>query len=211
MRWIVGLVATLFGLIVLTVLVLFAMGLRPGAGHMETTIDIDRPAAEVFAWLSEPEKMKQWVGWLAAVERADPGPLRVGSKETWVMDDPSIKERMRIPAEVIALEENRLLRVRITYPQAFEGTAEYRLEELDGGVTRLHGAADFRYTGFLPRLMEPLITPQAQKKQDADLARLKQRIEMSGGGVGQAQPSSLGRPSASTFGRSCANTRPIVA
>ncbi len=52
----------------------------------------------------------------------------------------------------------------------------YELAE-QNGRTRLTLSAQSEYTGFLPRLFEPLITPAAQKKLEGDLARLKSLVE----------------------------------
>ena len=184
MRWILGLVTLLIVLLVVAFLALLGLSFRPDAGRVEASVDIDRPAPVVYPWVTEPEKLKQWVGWLAAVESEDPGPRQVGSRETWVMDDPDRKRRMRIAAEVTALEANRLVRVHVQVPGAFEGDSEYRLEELEGGRTRLHSLGQFRYTSPVFRFMEPLITPQAKKKLSGDFTRLKQLVETSNGGAG---------------------------
>ena len=41
----------------------------------------------------------------------------------------------------------------------------------------MESTGEYRYTMWMAKLMEPLITPSAQKKEDADLARLKTLVE----------------------------------
>ena len=58
----------------------------------------------------------------------------------------------------------------------FYEKSEYLLSEKDG-KTHLSLAGRNEYYGFLPRLMEPLITWEAQKKLQVDLLRLKGLVE----------------------------------
>ena len=61
-------------------------------------------------------------------------------------------------------------------PLGFTGTVDYTLEDLSGR-TRLTMVGRFRYTHWFYNLLEPLVTPQAQAKEDADLATLKRLAE----------------------------------
>src|SRR6185295_11965917 len=61
MKWVLRIVGALVGLAVLAVLVLFALSKRPDAGKGEVSIEIAQPPAVVWAWITEPEKLKQWV------------------------------------------------------------------------------------------------------------------------------------------------------
>jgi hypothetical protein len=66
--------------------------------------------------------------------------------------------------------------VYLTSEIGFDGTSTWKLTDL-GGRTRFESEGSFRYHSAMFRLMEPLITPQAQKKQELDFAKLKSLIE----------------------------------
>ena len=176
MKILLYLVAGIVGLIVAAVLVLFLMGFRKGAGALATSIEIDRPPETVWPWLTEGDKQKQWVSWLVEVRDENPGVTGVGKKFTWVMDDPNMKQRVEIHGELIAEEPLRLSSVRLHSKLGFEGIATWKLTDL-GGRTRFESEGSFRYDKWIYRLLEPMITPQAKKKQLADFATLKRLIE----------------------------------
>ena len=166
----------LFLFVVIPMPVLVAMHFRPHAGRLVATVEIDRPRQQVWSWLSEPRKVTRWVGWLTAVE-ADPStPAEgVGHRETWVMGDPHAAKPMRIPAEFTAWDPPHAMSGRIVYPQAFDGEFTYTLDDL-GNRTRVTQVSDWHYSGF-GWLMEPLVTPEAQKKMMQDIGRMKALVE----------------------------------
>jgi uncharacterized protein YndB with AHSA1/START domain len=180
MKWVLRIVGALVGLAVLAVLILFALSKRPDAGKGEVSIEIAQPPTVVWAWITEPEKLKQWVGWLAAVESDTTTAMGVGHREVWVMDDPNAKEPMRLPAVVTAEDAPHSGSAHIEVPGSFEGEVSYVLTDLGGGRTRLTQKADFRYTNPVFALLEPLVTPEANKKMATDLARLKAKAEAAG-------------------------------
>ncbi|MEP7027700.1 MAG: SRPBCC family protein [Candidatus Eisenbacteria bacterium] len=103
--------------------------------------------------------------------------MGVGHREVWVMNDPKEKEPMRIQAVVTAEEAPRTGAAHLEVPGMFTGDVRYTLTDLGNGRTRLNQKSSFHYLNPLFALMEPLITPEANKKQDADFARLKAMAE----------------------------------
>lgn len=179
MKILLYLVAGIVGLVVAAVLVLMLMSFRKGAGTMTTAIEIDRPPEAVWPWLTQADKQKQWVSWLVDVRDLTPEITGIGKRYAWVMDDPNMKERVEIVGESLGEEYLRYLKVRLTSEIGFEGTSTWTLTDL-GGRTRFESVGSFRYDKWLYRLMEPLITPQAVKKQELDFAKLKSLIEADG-------------------------------
>jgi uncharacterized protein YndB with AHSA1/START domain len=176
MKWLAWAVGGLLGVVLLAVGVLFVLGRRADAGRIQTSVDVNRSPAEVWAWITEPEKEKAWVSWLVDVRRE--GPLQVGSRQTWVMEDRhNGSERMEIVAVSTAVEPGRRLSVQLLAPGVFTGDAVYTLADLGNGRTRLSNDSRYRYDMAFARLMEPLITPSAKKKFAEDLARLKTLAE----------------------------------
>ena len=171
---------TVAGLLVLAVVVLLAMGQRAAEGRNDHTVEIAAPPEVVWRYLEEPEKLKLWVAWLHEVRREPPGPDGVVRREVWVMDDPNTQGRMELAAELVEVTPPRLVHVKVGVPGSFDGWIRYELSALDGGRTRLAYTSHFAYGPWLFRLLEPLVTPQAQKKLVADLAKLKAVAEGAG-------------------------------
>ena len=166
----------LVGLIGTCVIVLLAMGGWRGTTHLKGEVVIAKPPADVYAWVSEADRVKQWVSWLVEVRTLTPGIDGPGRKELWVMDDPTMGERLEITGEVVAADAPAMRRVKMSMPQGFDGVVSYDLTALDGG-TRLSYTSDYEYASWLARLMSPIVTYQAQQKMAADLATLKRLAE----------------------------------
>jgi uncharacterized protein YndB with AHSA1/START domain len=176
MKWILRAVLGLAGLVLLAVVVMLIIGRRRDAGRLRYGIDIERTAPQVFRWVSEPEKLTQWVGWLVEV-RALPGTDGVGGRRVFVMDDPNMKQKIEIEVETVASEPPHLLAVRIHSKMGFTGETEYRLSETSPGKTRLEYVSQFRFHHWFARLMEPIVSSHARGKLVQDLERLKSRAE----------------------------------
>ena len=86
---------------------------------------------------------------------------------------------VHIDGKRTAFQPPREFGAHIASEGMFEGDISYRLKEAGENKTALEYDFRYRYETFFARLMEPLITPQAQKKLDGDLARLKQLAEQS--------------------------------
>jgi carbon monoxide dehydrogenase subunit G len=164
------------GLIVLCVVVLLALGGWRGTTHLESDVVIARPPSHVYAWISEPDRVKQWVSWLADVRTVTPELSGVGRKEVWLMDDPTMGERLEISGEVVAADVPRLRQSKMTMAGGFDGVLTYKLTDL-GGSTRLEFISDYEYASWVARLMSPIVTYQAQQKMTSDVATLKRLAE----------------------------------
>jgi uncharacterized protein YndB with AHSA1/START domain len=172
--WIVG---GLVGLVVLAVCALFLASRLPGAADTHVAIDIARPPEVVWAWITEPAHVKQWVGSLVDVRQDSTGIETVGARETWIMDDPGTKRRMEIPAVVTACDKPRSISVHIDATgMMFTGDLTYALTATVGG-THLGQDGQWHYSDAVTRFLVPLITPAANKKGQDDFARLKELIE----------------------------------
>jgi carbon monoxide dehydrogenase subunit G len=178
MKWLVyGLVA-IVGVVVLAVLVLLLLGGARGESRLQATIEIARPAAVVFDWITQPSRVQSWVGWLVEIQSLTPGEPRVGSREIWVMEDRNNNnQRMEIESEIIDLGDDRLLSARLNAQGGFQGTVTYGLEPMGPHRTKLQYFADYKYEHWLAKLLGPVIARSAQQKLQEDLARLKQLAE----------------------------------
>src|ERR687892_1906369 len=102
---------------------------------VEESIVIDRPAEDVFAFVTTPENDRLWSS--TAVERVREGdePIRVGSRIRAV--DKFLGRRVESTLHVTEHDPSRRSMVRIEGP--FKATGSYVLEPLEGR-TRFPGA-----------------------------------------------------------------------
>ena len=178
MKWLLYILAGVVGLVLLAVVVLLIIGGGRGEAQLVTSVEIARPASIVFKWITEPPRVKSWVGWLVDIQSLTPGKEGVGAREVWVMEDRNNNnQRMDIQSEVTRYEADRLVQARLTVPQGFNGMVTYEIEPLDANRSKLTYRADFKYEHWLAKLMEPVITRSAKQKLEEDLARLKQKAE----------------------------------
>lgn len=175
---IIRIAGTLLALLVVCVLGLWIASNRRDAGRMRGSIDIERSPEEVFAWMVEPGKLTQWVGWLSEVRPDSTSPREgIGHKETWVMDDPRMKQKMLVPGTITLWEPPNQMGVHVEAPGMFDGDVFYKLTDLGSGRTRVEQDARFHYLDRFAALMEPMVTPDAMRKMVDDMHRLKLKIE----------------------------------
>jgi uncharacterized protein YndB with AHSA1/START domain len=178
MKWVWRTLGTIIALVVLCVAGLWLAGMRPGHGYGSGSVEINRPAAQVWRYLTDDELLKKWISGLTEIRHISPGVTGPGEK---------LRLAERYGSETVEME---MTMGRVEAPHLMEFTleglgdpsngfteqAKYTLEEKDG-KTRVTLSAQTEYHGFLIRLLEPLITPQADKKLAEDLARLKALVE----------------------------------
>ena len=188
MRKRVGIVlVALCALLAVAVAGLFLASRRRDAGVNEVTVEITRPPAQVFRWLTERDRARKWIGGLEQVEPLTEGPLRVGLKERAVVVLGS--ERMTLEMEVVGFEEGRRIRYQVTgldRPSiGFTEIVDLSVEPSETGA-RFRAFGRMRYHRRLLRLFEPLMTRRAQRKFQEDVRRLKSLVE--------AEPAEDGAP-----------------
>lgn len=156
---------------------LWLYGMRSEAGHTGAAIEVSRPAAAVWPYVSRPELLKKWIAGLEDVSPAN-APLVKGTRTT-VMSRGRPEETPFSMEQVLTLvDAPKRLGFTLTAVQqgmGFEQKVEYRLEERTSG-TRVSVVSQSGYTGFV-KLLEPFITSQAQDKLENDLRRLKSVVE----------------------------------
>jgi uncharacterized protein YndB with AHSA1/START domain len=142
---------------------------------MQFTIhtDIDRPVGDVFAYVTDPEKLPTWQTNTVSVRQEGDGPLEVGTRLHEVHRGPRGKELASV-VEVAELERDRVFALRM-----LEGPlpihAHIALEPRDEG-TRMAFTAHGGASGAL-RLAEPLLKVAVKRQMAAHCAALKQVME----------------------------------
>ena len=177
-KWLVRILIAIALLPVAATAVLWVAGERANHGLNAAEVEINRPAAQVFRYLTDDELVKKWVGGLTEIKPVEIYPGHVGDKlrMTVVLGD----EKTEMEMQVTSFEENRHIGFTITSlpgaSAAFYEKSEYILNEKEGR-THLSLSGRSQYYGLLTRLMEPVITWEAQKKLREDLQRLKGLVE----------------------------------
>ncbi len=173
MPWVRRILFAFFCAVALGALTMFLMGFRANAGRNSLAIEINRPAAQVFPWLIEPDKLKQWVTGLAEMKQLTPGPIQVGTKAR----DTIVEGNQKATADLTftSFEQNRMIGVHLE-TDAFSNDVRYELAEHDG-KTRLTSTSVAKYKIWLAKLMEPVITPSVQQSLQDDMGKLKKLVE----------------------------------
>jgi uncharacterized protein YndB with AHSA1/START domain len=152
-------------------------GRRTLTAELTASVEVDRPRAEVFGWLSDRGKLTRWASSVVEIRAETPGPRTVGSRELWVFGDPKQSARVEIPGEVTELEENRRISSRIALAGAFESTTTFTLTDLAGGRTRVEDVVRFNYYPWTAKQVQQRMARYGEKEMQADLGRLKALVE----------------------------------
>jgi carbon monoxide dehydrogenase subunit G len=173
MDWAKRIVLTFVAIVLLVAIILLLIGQRPGAARNYAVIEINRPASQVFPWLIEPGKMKQWISGLTEATQLTPGPVAVGTKfrDVMVLDD----QKTVMKAEITAFEPDKTITLNLD-SDGFTDQIRYNLTE-QNGKTRLEYSGLANYKILFAKLMEPVITPAVQKKLEEDIVKLKTQVE----------------------------------
>ena len=138
------------------------------------SVDILRPAEEVFAFLSEPNNTLQWETGVVLMELTTEGPMGVGSKGRRVekqmgTDEGTWEITEHVPNESLSMtfESGR-----------FAGSGGYKLEPTDGG-TRLNYWFIANPRKLLFKILIPLMMPMFRRQIRKDYAKLKAILESS--------------------------------
>ena len=139
---------------------------------LETTVEITRPVAEVFAFVADQTNAPQWQNGLHEVRRLTEGPIGAGSQHVFVrrFAGREIASRNRF----VAFEEGHYVRFEI--PEGWlTGQAEYVTEPSPSG-TVLTSRMQFHAHGFAA-LLEPLLSRVLARDSRRDEERLKRLLE----------------------------------
>ncbi|MBK8025330.1 MAG: SRPBCC family protein [Chloroflexi bacterium] len=139
-------------------------------------IVIDRSPSEVFTWLDDPQKARQWVPGLVDIQPITPGGSRAGAKARHVYRENG--RTFETEEEMLIYEPNRHIKIR-GRAAGFEMTAEYQLSPTGAG-TLLRFESTLRFNNPVMRLLTPLLTRGADQRTVQDLQRLKALVEAGG-------------------------------
>lgn len=136
-------------------------------------IEIGRSPAEVFAALSDVERLPEWQASVIGVTRTTPGALQLGSEftQTWK----TMGRRRQVASRVVAYTPDELI--------AFAGDAGFldyycgfELSATASGHTTLVSRAEFRPHG-LWRALQPVLRGELERELGSELAAFQRLVE----------------------------------
>jgi uncharacterized protein YndB with AHSA1/START domain len=149
----------------------------------ENSITINRPPAEVFAYVSDPMKFHEWRPMVLEVLGFEP-PIRSGSTYTLAEN---LMGRKEYGQRVTTYEPDRLLVVETT-SGSVRPVQRYTFEPTSDGGTRHSVRLDVTTSGIM-RLFEPLMRGRIRKTMVTYSENLKRNLEgRSREGEAAAQP-----------------------
>ena len=140
-----------------------------------TSIEIDRPAPEVFAYVTDPSHFSEWQNGVVDGHRYADGPASVGDK---CVNTRQIGfARRSVASEITSIEPPRTWSVRgVDGP--VRAAVDVNVDPLeDGNRSKVTITIDFTGHGIGKIVVPLVIRPQAAKEMTTNMQRLKQRLE----------------------------------
>jgi carbon monoxide dehydrogenase subunit G len=135
----------------------------------ESSVTVSRSPDAVFPWLLEEDKVRRWQSGIERYDRADSGPLVVGSR---IHEDLTVSgHSLRLELEVVVLEPPGRADLRFE-GSGFRAVNRYTVAPAPSGST-VTWAMEGDATSFKARLIVPMVQSKLQAKLDGDLARLR--------------------------------------
>jgi uncharacterized protein YndB with AHSA1/START domain len=143
-----------------------------------TSAEIDRPAAEVFAYATDPTRFSEWQKGVVDGQMDDPG----NGSQTPSVGAKCVTTR-RIgganrpsTSELVHIDPPRTWRVRgIDGP--IRATVDVLVEPVTDSRSRLTISVDFTGYGIGKILVPLMVRPEARKEMPDNMTALKQRME----------------------------------
>jgi uncharacterized protein YndB with AHSA1/START domain len=144
--------------------------------RIELPVDVARPVQDVFAYVTDLDRLREWQPNVLSVTKETEGPLRQGTRLREVRRGPFGRKVAAI-VEVSAYEQNRRFDLEIVSgPLPIDGSHEFH--ETDAG-TRIEFVARGQPGGRL-RLAEPLLARVLKRQFSGYYERLKALLESRG-------------------------------
>ena len=141
--------------------------------HVELSVTIDRPVADVYRVLSTPELTPRWSASAIEEHITTPGPLAVGSRRRATVRAVGRRTNEN-ELEVTEIEPERRLAVR-SVEATVPFTSAWTFTPVDGG-TRVDWTWDFATSGWW-RLVDRIFGSLFTRAFRADLLRLKSMMD----------------------------------
>jgi carbon monoxide dehydrogenase subunit G len=140
----------------------------------ERSIFIARPTAEVFAYMDDIEREREWQPQLLEAEQTPPGPTAIGTHKQYVSE--FMGKRLRNTYVVCVYVPNQRVVCETTKDSVLAATSDVRWHDEEGG-TRLTMTLEGSPSGSLRFLPAAMLERALAKEVNGALDRLKERLE----------------------------------
>lgn len=170
----------LIGLGIIALIVAVLGVLMPTQQHVERETVINRPRAEVFAYLDVPKNQEAWSPWLRVdpkIQMSYSGPERgVGARSAWDGN----KDAGKGVSEVKAVTANERIDIELRFEEPMEGVsmAYFITEDAGGGQTKVRWGFDSEMK-FPCNILGVFMQGYMEGMFDKGLADLKTELEKS--------------------------------
>ena len=140
--------------------------------RFESSVVINRPVEEVFAFTTEPGNSTQWQSWLVESSKTSEGPVGVGTTGREVRRFMGLQ--IETTGEITEFEPNQRASVKSTSGLAsMQGTWTFESVE---GSTRFTTMTELDMGGMF-KLAGPVLSRMIQRQIETDVANLKDLLE----------------------------------
>ena len=141
---------------------------------VEVTVEIERPASEVFAYLEDVTNNTAWLrGMRSCTWRTDP-PVRVGSRYEQVAE--FLGKEIHTSFEVTAHDPGRLVTIESREGSSFPLTVTRRVEPVGDRRSRVIETVESDPSGFY-RMAQPLLRLMVTRNIKRDYGHLRELLE----------------------------------
>ena len=138
-----------------------------------THLDVDRPAGDVFAFVSDQLNAPRWQRGLLEVRRTTDGPIGAGSEHVFVRRFAG--RRIESHNRFVEFEPGRYVAFEIP-DGAMTGRASYLVEPIDPDHCHVTSTMHFNVAGWM-RIAEPLLARALERDSRRDEQLLKRLLE----------------------------------
>ena len=124
-----------------------------------STIEIENTPREVFKWIEDSEKAKEWMSSVSETEILHETANRIGTTFREIVEDDD--GNMEMQGQITKFEANKLIAFHLE-SKVNVVDVEYSIEEIEGGA-RLHYQADIQWK-FPVNIMSIFVGKRIQKK-----------------------------------------------
>lgn len=142
---------------------------------LATSIDVSRPPAEVFAYVTDPARFGEWQANVTGGQLEGDGPPHPGARCVNTRRIGFIERT--VTSEITHTDPPRRWGVR-GLDGPIRADVDVTVDPIDDGrASRVTITIDFQGHGIGKLLVPVAVRPQARKEMPANLERLKQRVE----------------------------------
>lgn len=140
----------------------------------EQSIVIARPVADVFAYMDDIGREREWQPQLVEAEQTPRGPTAVGTRKRYVSE--FMGKRLENTYVVTLCEPGRRIVAETTEDSVLEARSDLRWESVDSG-TRVTMALEGTPSGALRFVPARMLEKTFEREVESALARLRERLE----------------------------------